>query len=261
MKSFAFFFLLLFSAAVQAEELFVLKVSGEVWLVSESRLLKTGEKLDDGQELRFGSSDALAVVISRQKGRFVLKAGVKKEGSNNEFISLVRDILIPQKSTVKVSTRADKVNSLEELTTLFDGKNLLLLEQRNIRFNEAALQVDGKHFFYLRFDHEGETINKKLSFQEGEFEMIREEILKIDGKPFSAEGFPEVTLFYFDASQKKSLPVATFQLLTPEVEKVKAEVEVLKSVFSEEEIKQQVNDYLLANYGQFDQEELKLFGM
>ncbi len=249
-----------FVLSANASELFVLKVSGKIWNTQTNQLLTVGQKLPEEITLRFENTEAKAVVISREKGRFTLQAKPSaSQETKSELVAILKEALVPQKVNIMTSTRATEVTSLDELTALFDQKSLLLLQKRSIKFHQQAIEVNSSHFFYLRFNHQGETINKKLSFSEGAFDMVKSEILTIDGTPFSVLRLENVQLFYFDAQQKKSVPVAVFQLEMPDLSVLRAEAEIIGQVVPASQVTQQLTEYLTVNYGLLDPQELSLF--
>lgn len=124
--------------------------------------------------------------------------GIKSADMNSYFVQ-----------SKQLSTRqGELINTLELGIVLSD--TYYLLDPIELK---TTLPVDDKHFFFASYDHNGETINKKLNCKEGILTFDRS-LYSIDGNPI--EPF-DVTLsvWYMDASAGKRTLVTDKMIIIP----------------------------------------------
>ena len=127
--------------------------------------------------------------------------------------------------------------------------------------------MNEKDFFFLKFQYNGEEINKKLGFDQNRLILSREDILKVDDVPIEKIDHPEVSLYYY--KNEESEYISDFSLIFPDLNEIKTELQIILEESSEKSYNQKVNDisgYLFEFYGKPDKQDVinyleKTFGL
>lgn len=228
------------------DEFSVIKVIGGIKHAKTNKALFTGDKVYSNEKLKFAESSSKAALISKEKGRFMLNAnpsGTVKEG------------LLPAMNNV--SSRAGALLNSVDIKKHFADK-YLILSGYEVEISSVSYPMDADHFFYLKFNYNGEEISKKLSFSEGKLKLDQSEILKIDGKSISLKEGTKVELVYRNAKDKTSESLAVFEPVFTNEKALKDECKLIVSELGADanaEIKKdQLLAYLTENYGKPNQE-------
>lgn len=83
---------------------YIVQIKGEIWNVSAKTQLKVGDKVEQKQQIRFGSPEAMAVVMSVEKGRYIISGQECKTKNKGELLSIIDSILTPEKN-LKMSSK------------------------------------------------------------------------------------------------------------------------------------------------------------
>ena len=188
----------------------VIKVDGRIVFQKTKEDMKKGDVFLSGMALTFETPQSRAAVISALKGRFVLSASEKGQTK-----------ILPAANNI--SSRAGALINMIDLQNHFQGKYLVIGEMK-LELGKEAFPMDDENFFYLSYEHNDETIRKKLD-SEGAFLVLnKDEIFKIDGEPIPVEE-KEMTLYY--RSGGNSQKVNTFTPIFPDTQDLKEEVEII----------------------------------
>ena len=226
----------------------VIKVNGQIIYVKTGSTMKMGDVFAPSTSLKFKTNESRAAVISRIKGRFILTGGAAGSRSN----------LLPAMNNI--SSRAGALLNIIDLKNHFQGKYVILGEMK-LTIGKDAFPMDDKHFFYLRFDYDGEVINKKLPVKDGKLVLDRKEIYKIDGKPIEGE-VKEMTLYYRDNEKKTSTKINAFHPVFPDIALLKDELNIILAEYSDKESNQkksEITSYINEFYGKPDKDNLNEF--
>lgn len=213
----------------------VIKVDGRIVFQKTNVDMKQGDVFMPGTALDFRTAQSRAAVISNLKGRFVLSAS--EQGQTN---------ILPAANNV--SSRAGALINLIDLQNHFSGKYLVIGEMR-LQLGKEAFPMDDQNFFYLTYNYKDEPIRKKLSFDGDYLILNKDEIFKVDGNPIPVEE-KEMTMFYRQGSESKKIGV--FTPVFPELQTLKAEVEIIMSEYGEKDAATQIKEitaYLNEFYG------------
>lgn len=257
-----FFFVALFGLVTLgfAEQYNVLHVKGEIRLEKTKTQLKPGDVINSEDKVIFGSPDALAALFSPSKGRFTLSSTKKGDDFGDEFVAYVKSNLFPAKKGL--STRAAGMLKNEiELEQHFSKENYLVLGTTKIRISPDAYPMKSNAFFYLRFEYEGEEVNKQLLYEGDALVLSAEHILQVDNQAIKAEQVDEYHLFYYDAASTVSQRICEFTPVFPEEEMMISSLELMiKGLKSEgktkEEIRSEIDGFVAEYYGNADAEAL-----
>lgn len=227
----------------------VIKVNGKIIYVKSGSSMKMGDVFAPATTLRFATAESRAAIISKIKGRFILTQGKGGQRSN----------LLPAMNNI--SSRAGALLNIIDLQNHFQGKYVILGEMK-LTIGKDAFPMDKDHFFYLRYDYEGETINKKLPVEDGKLVLERDEIYKVDGEGIDGTKVKEMTLFYRDNEKKTSSKINSFNPIFPDIKLLKEELNIIISEYSDKDgdkKKSEITSYINEFYGKPDKDNLAEF--
>ncbi len=223
----------------------VIRVNGKILFVKTNNEMKRGDTYVNGTPLKFLTQTAKAAIINPQKGRYVLQANTKGKVK-----------VLP--ATSNVTSRAGALINQIDLQNHFSGK-YLIFDEDVITIGSEAFPMDDKHFFYLKYNYNGEDIAKIIPHKENKIILNKEDIFKIDGKAIPVEE-KEMTLYYRNDVDKKSYKINSFTPVFPDLDVLKVEVDMLISELGEgktdEDEISEITSYLNEFYGQPQKESL-----
>ncbi|MEO1054897.1 MAG: hypothetical protein AAFX87_29960 [Bacteroidota bacterium] len=246
----------------QAETYHIIHIKGTMKLQESGESLNTGDKINADDAIVFGSDEDLAAVISSKQGRKILKPVKSDKKSGDELSYFVKENLLPVRK--HTTTRSVRIfSSLDDLKYFFTLNNFLLLAENKFRVNSYIFPLSEEQFFYLRYKHNGEDVNKRLSSEKQDFIIDRAELFKVDDIVINPEDVSDYRLFYYNQTKDTSVQVADLKLLIPELDDLKKELEIVTEVskssgLKEGDIKREIDAYLKETYGQYDAHGLSL---
>lgn len=252
--------LLFFSVSVFAggDSYQVLHVKGTIMVKASGKILKPGDMISSEDQLVF-RGDAMAAVISPQKGRFVMKSG-PAANANSEIVAYVKSSISPASS--KLSTRKGLINNSLDLKKYFDeGKTPVVVTGKlAISVNASTFPLDNDHFFYIRYKYKGEDVNKQLEFQNDKFFVEKQTLFSVDGKPIAESDITgPLTLFYFH--KEVSDPISVVQFSFPIPEELAQQIKMIKNANagkSKKETLDEIYAFVSETYGTPDQEAIEV---
>lgn len=121
-------------------QFYVVKVSGKVF--ADDKLMQPRLKLDQESVLKFSNEQAFAHVISPSQGHFILDGRKAKRNQRGEFLSALKDALVPPHQFEAAATRSTELAGQlsfadeYELKAWFRG-DILFLDRFTIELDEA----------------------------------------------------------------------------------------------------------------------------
>ena len=126
-----------------------------------------------------------------------------------------------------------------DLQKHFDG-DYLIIDQMELEIGQQNFPMDADHFFYLSYEHNEETIRKKLEYKEGNKLVIdKGELFKIDGESIPVEN-KTMTLYYRKGSESEK--INTFHPVFPDLDELKDEVQIIMDEFSDKSNEEKVKE-------------------
>jgi len=250
-----FFLLLLVLPAMSYSQCYtVLSVKGVIVVEKTGMPLREMDEICASDKLTFKSKDSKAAVLSSEQGRYIIKPNKNKKDDN--ITAFVKSVLV--QGTGSLSTRGDVSIENEFGESYFViGANRLTVDSKMYPMNEYA-------FFYIKYNYNGEDINKKLKFSKDTLFIDKESIYKIDDKDIDINKVQGVSLYYYEKEKNTSTKLASF-ILTFADEKslgkeLKEFIKILKSKGKENDIIiQEVVLYLNDVYGNINIDNVKLW--
>lgn len=231
-----------------ADNYTVIKVDGKITYVKNGKDLITGDLFASSEKLKFVTQESRAAVISSITGRFVLTPNAKGGDAAN---------LLPAMSNV--ATRSGALINALDLKNHF-SEDYLLLDEMELKINSEVYPMNNNNFFYLQYEMNGEIIPKKLSFNEDKLELTAKEIFTIDGKAQTIPTEKKMSLYYRDNASKKSTKISEFNLVIPNSETLKVELDVILGELKskdDEKLKSEIAAYMYEFYGKPQKENLE----
>lgn len=218
---------------LSSNEYKVLTVQGRIVFEQTGKDMERGDLYVTGTPLNFISATSRAAIINEINGRYVLSSS---------------------KGKLKVLPAANNVSSRNgALLNLIDLKQhfadrYLVIGVSKIQMNAGSFPMNDSCFFYLSFDHNGETINKKLIYENDQLILDPSQIFKVDGQPIEVSE-KDMTLYY---KGDKNYKINTFTPVFVAEEDLKTEVSIILETLKGKEkshIVSEVESYLFEFYG------------
>jgi hypothetical protein len=232
MKSLLLAMLLVFAPPTE-EVYFITFVKGTIILEKTQKALKVGDKISPKDKIIFREKDAMAAVLSPQKGRFTLTADKAQKNAKGEFLALIEASMSPLGSAKKLSTRTGLLTNIIELQKFFAANDslsqgrFLVTGKGKYLLAKTAFPLDDKHFFFIRYIYEGQQINKKLSYSADTLFMDKT-VYQVDGKDIIPAAASDMKLYQYVVRDKpESILITDFHPVFIEREKLKEELRVL----------------------------------
>jgi len=225
----------------------VIKVDGRIVFQTSGKDMHTGDQFVSNEKIKFVTEESRAAVISKQKGRFVLTPDAKSSSASN---------LLPAMNNV--SSRAGALINAIDLKNHFSD-NYLILGEMELKVGKDIYPMNKDNFFYLQYAYGEETVPKILNHHGDTLEFTPKDIFTIDGKEMDVPEKINVSLYYRDNINKKSVKVSNFNLVTPKKEQLIVELEVITGELDgkdSDKIKNEVTAYLVEFYGKPQKENL-----
>lgn len=244
-------FALCISSAFSQESYKVIKVQGSIILDKSQAELMRGTTFAEDDELTFKSTGARAAVINPQQGRFILK-------SDNSDAVYAKAYLTPAMSNI--SSRSGAILTINDLKMHFEG-NYAIIDKAEIKVSSQNFPMNEKAFFYIQYIYKGEKINKQLEAKGDLMIIEKNELFKIDGKPISADGISQMTLFYYKKeTESKSTKINTFNLTFINKKELKEEIKLLLSELKGKKKQEKIDEiigYIFDMYGKADKKAIE----
>ena len=258
-------FILGISTMAFSQTYFVIHAKGIITNKTTGKNIKAGDKLSPTDELKFGSGDAVAVVMSREKGRMTLNGKKVVKNENGELMAFVNTVLFPMNSNLQMSTRA--FGDKKEITNFKD-----FFESDDKKFvivgNELTFDVGSKYpmskkqRFVYRYNALGRTIQKKIKYEGKSLKLRKHVLYKSKGEYIKAESVDTVDFYYYDEEKKISTKLATFSPVYLDEKELTVELNSLikflkgNNVMKGEELEVEIYKYIYDVYGKTDSQSL-----
>lgn len=252
-----FFFFLSMVAFVQltlAQNNFtVIKVTGSIVIERTGSPLGIGTSFAQNENLLFKMPESRAAVINPQRGRFLLTSENLDEFKNSKsnFLPSAGKI-----STRAVLTKPKFINLKDQL----EG-NCVILNEIKIKIDTTVYPMTAKKYFYISYDYNNRTINKKLAYNKDTLIIKKNELITIDGREISDPQIKQMNLLYLiEADSYISSPVTSFTPVFPDSKILVQEIKVIVDQMEMNTYNAKLNEisaFFQDFYGKIDENSLK----
>jgi len=258
MKKKSIFFLtvcLCFQISYAQENFTVIKVSGNIIIERTGSSLGIGTSFAQNENLLFKIPDSRAAVINPQRGRYLLTSENLAEFKNS------KSNFLP--SAGKMSTRGGLSNSkIIDLKDQFEG-NFVFLNLNKIIIDTVVFPMSGKRYFYISYDYNNKTINKKLAFSADTLLIKKNELLAVGGKEITDPQINQMKLIYLKEGETfVSVPVCSFTPVFPDSKTFSQEIKIMieqMKIKTYNEKFDEISAFINEFYGKVDENNLKMW--
>jgi hypothetical protein len=256
--------LIALSPKAYADQYVILHIKGSLKLASSGKALKAGDKVDEKAKVIFGTASTMAAVFHPSRGRFILKPQSQDNGSS-ELSTFLSETIVAGRS--KMSTKAGKLTNDLEFQALFEanpkeyfeGNFLLFSEETAFEFALGEYPQDAGNFFFIRYQYQGDHINKKIPVDGNRFLINTEELFKVDGNPITPSDAKELTLYLRDAANSASRKICQIRFKVIDKTALTNELHLIKPYLSGLGRQERINEvigYLADTHGRADEDAL-----
>lgn len=256
MKEVIFFLLsfVFFVNEANAQDYFtVIKVNGNIVIERTGNPLGTGTSFARNENLLFRIPESRAAVINPELGRFLLTRDNMDEFKNSKSTFLPSSAKIRTRSIKTATDKYDLSAQLED--------NYLMLDENRILIDTAIYPLNSKEFFFLTYDYQNRTINKRLSFIADTIIIRQTELLAVDGSEIPASDIKQMKLIYYKEGDSYLLkPVCSFSPVFPDLNTLWKEVSVIihqMEMNTYEEKFNEISAFIREFYGSIDETNLR----
>ncbi len=242
---------------------FVAHVKGDIAVKSTGTPIKVGDQLGSEDELLFKSADARAVVITSQGTRMLLQHQQAAESvrGENEFLSFVKDALLPMKENIQLSTRGGfdagmdyrKVTNFEKFFGV--DKYVIIGEELTLGADASKYPINEMRRFIYRYETEQRPVNKKIQYSGNNLIINKDALYKTKGERINPGSALPVDIIYFDFDKNQAMQLASFEPVFVDEETLLLELKSVatflesNNIMSQSKIREELFDFVQEVHG------------
>jgi hypothetical protein len=217
--------------------------------------LGIGTSFAQNENLLFKIPDSRAAVINPQRGRYLLTSENLAEFKNS------KSNFLP--SAGKMSTRGG-LSNLEniDLKDQFEG-NCVILNVNRMKIDTTLYPMTDKKYFYITYDYNNKTINKKLAFSADTLLIKKNELLTVGGKQITDPQINQMKLIYLKEGETfVSVPISSFTPVFPDSKTFSQEIGIMIAQMNMKTYNEKLNEisaFINEFYGKVDENNLKIW--
>ncbi len=189
-----------------SQEYQVLHVKGEIILEKDGSVLKPGDKIAEKDKIRFTTNDAMAAVLSSEKGRYIVKVA-DKTTNESDLIYVLKSTISPVRGGM--SSRAGGINNDIDFKLYFaEAPYVWAGDVIKLGVSAGAFPMNDERFFYIEYSIDGDRVSKKLGFEKDILIIEKESFFSIDGKSINPENVTNYSLYYYNTLSEDSRLIA-----------------------------------------------------
>jgi hypothetical protein len=253
MKRLLFCLLLFVGFYCEAQEYQVLHVKGEIIKEKDGALLKPGDKINESDKIKFQTDNAMAAVLSDEKGRYILRVD-KEEEESSDLVYVIKSAISPVRGGM--STRATGINNDIDMQLYFEEAPYVWAgETLKISLSRSSYPMSDHLFFVLEYGYDGEKVSKKLGFEDDYLVMKKGQVFNIEGNPADQDLISNYELYYYDEESEEGRRITSidFVLITQD------ELDEIFALFPDDVKNRdyEIADFLSDMYGKCDPLQLQ----
>lgn len=203
MRSAMLILFVLVSYSLLAQEYQVIHVKGDIIREESGESLKAGDKVSDDERIQFKTKDAMAAVLNPELGRFILKSEADKE-TRADLFYVIKSTVTPVRGGM--STRAAGINNAFDMQVYFaEATYVWVGEYIALRVSSVTFPQDENNFFFLRYEYNGNQINRRLDHKEHTLLMKKKDVFDVEGKMIAPSDASNFELHYYRDENEESM--------------------------------------------------------
>jgi hypothetical protein len=233
----------------------VIKVSGNIVIERTGSSLGIGTSFPQNENLLFKIPESRAAVINPRIGRFLITSE-----NVNEFRNAKSNYL---PSSGRMSTRAiGHVYSAGDLAVNLKD-DYLILNENKVLVDTIDYPLSDKKFFYISYELNNKTINKKLSFNSDTLIIRKRELLTVEGKEITTPDIKVMKLIYYlEGTDFRTKTVTFFTPVFPGLDTLKKETKIILDQMKlkpYDDILKEIESFIREFYGRIDETDLRIW--
>jgi hypothetical protein len=249
----------LFTFQQPAEVYYVVHIKGEIINETTNKPLQLQDRLKPSDKLTLKTPDAKAVIYSSSKGRFVLSHATLSQAKKssvplNEYIELVKDVLLPVNTIERLSTRSLDLKGVEDLEEFFGIHAYAFLgEGYKIRVSASSYPMSGGKYFVYKYTYKGQEYSKRIENTKDTLVFNKQALYTVQGTVIEPEAAGRAEIYYFNAKTSPIRITTIIPVFVPEdelKEEMRAMLHILKNEkLDREQILQKLHEHVETTYG------------
>ncbi len=239
----------------QSESYHVVYVSGKIKNLSSNELIHRGSTLSKEDAILFQSERDKAVLISSNRGRYVLTKNKKKRPNSTraELKYMVNEVILPLASNTRLSTRLAEKKYVKDLSDYFkkDEPFSIIGDSLIVTFDPQKIELSPQHYYAIHYFYQGREFKKQIATFSNSIVLERKKIFVLNKDPenpqyIPLDAIPEVEIYEIQtAPTRKIKQITSFQPRFLNEEELRKDfVEVLKMAPPPNTQDQKLSDYL-----------------
>jgi hypothetical protein len=200
------------SLVFSQQEFLVTATKGVLKKGGSDQLIKPGDRLKPTDQVIFASPNAAAELVSSSTGRYVLKQ--KRAAPNGGFSpikALMTDYL--QLSKGHMSTRGGSLCNPIDFINYFTKDTLLVIgDTCTITLCNTFFIMTDTSYFIVLYNYQGDTIYKKLEYNNNKLKFIRSSLYRVDGKLIDPSKVGDHELYFYHQNRDQGEKICDLKL-------------------------------------------------
>jgi hypothetical protein len=196
---------------VLGQDLFVVHLKGDIYNQTQKSALATGTMVSSDDELIFREAGSVAVVLSVSEGRMVLNGQDLEKNEDGEFLSIAKNVLLPLKSNLKMSTRGGDDEQIANLKDFFGTDRYAIIgDKLALPISPAKYPLNENFKMVARYTINQKEKNTYLTHQNNTLILDKTVLLAdVETNPEEAT-FGDLSIYYLDVAREYPNKLVTF---------------------------------------------------
>ncbi|GAB4395807.1 MAG: hypothetical protein OHK0053_06680 [Microscillaceae bacterium] len=196
----------------QEDEFQVLKIlNGKIIVAETGATLKRGDVILIDDILHFSTDSTEAALFNPEKGLFVLRPtkvlGGSTRAMEDEFWAKEN---MQTLQTVSLSRSQLIQNERDLLAHFSEGQYFIFGGSIKLIISPKYLPLGPDKYFMIKYVHQGQTIEKRLPYQQDTLFIIQDSIFQSGNTRINAQQARDFEIFYYDTHQKTAQKLSHF---------------------------------------------------
>jgi hypothetical protein len=245
----------------QEDRYFVAHLKGQIIHSATGKPLKVGDVVSSADAIVFASPEAKAIVMHTQKGRWLLDGKKATKNDSGEFLSFVKDVLMPGATDIRLSTRGGlnydlDYRKVQDFKGFFgEGRYVFIGDELKIGTDLTRFPVGATHSFVYSYTANGASVKNRLGVEGSNVVFNKQKLYRARGVEINPQTVEKAELVYFNESTKEETKLTTFQPIFVDEKTLVLEIKSVagflnsNNVMEADKIKNELFDFVLEVYG------------
>lgn len=249
MKTLVVIFALLLGSIFQNSDYYhIIKIKGKIFNVTTNKLVMPGEKIKASDQLEFSSEDALALVISDEKGKFTLRMPEKDMFGDDEMLAYADAAISPVESRSQLSMRAFAQTGISDLQEYF-GENYfnVIGDQLSVKLDNEKHPLSENIYFTLDFVAGDDEKSVRIKNDGQQITLRKADIMnEVTGN--LKDTINDVAVYKYDLNSKSLVNISNINIAFIDKQALKNEFMAIISVLKDKNMDSKEMNKYLASY-------------